>query len=206
MAVVNGYCTAQQIREELSDADTKLSAALLAKAVNAASRAVDDWCGRRFWKDPGPTVLLYRPTDREVAAVHDIATEDGLVVKTDTAGDGTWATTWVLGTDFQLEDLNAPAAGWPWEELVAIGGKTFTPYRRGRLRRGRPTLQVTATHGWPAVPAQVEEATVLRGVAFFKRKEAPFGVQSFGDFGMRITRKDPDVMDLLRNFQKPLAA
>lgn len=206
MAVVNGYCTAQQVRDELSDADTKLPAALIDKAVNAASRAVDDWCGRRFWKDSEPTVLVYRPTDREVAAVNDIATEDGLEVRTDPAGDGTWATSWVLDVDFQLEDLNAAARGWPWEEIVALGGKTFAVYRRGHLRRGRPTLQVTATHGWPAVPAQVEEATVLRAVAFFKRKEAPFGVQSFGDFGMRITRRDPDVMDLLRNFQKPLAA
>ena len=60
MAVVHGYCTVDQVREELGDDGERLSLALLEKAVNATSRAVDAWTGRRFWQDPAPVVRRYR--------------------------------------------------------------------------------------------------------------------------------------------------
>jgi hypothetical protein len=44
---------------------------------------------------------------------------------------------------------------------------------------------------------------ILKAASLFKRKDAPFGVAGINDFGpVRITRTDPDVIDLLRSFRR----
>ena len=200
MSVVNGYATVDQLRAELGDDGGALSTALLEKAINATSRAVDRWTGRRFWADTDPVARTYRAEDACRLVVDDISTTTGLLVATGT--DGTFGTSWTLGGDFELEPENADADGgaYAWWELVAVGSLSFPCARRR-------SVQVTARFGWSAVPDQVVEATILRAVAIFKRKESPYGVADFGEFGpVRITRKDPDVMDLLSPFQRPMVA
>lgn len=202
MPVVHGYATVEQVRAELGDDGETLPLPLLEKAINAASRAVDDWTGRRFWVDESVSARRYRADGPYVAEVDDISTTTGLIVETDPSADGSWSTTWTLDDDFELEPEHAEAGGGAsaWWRLVAVGGLRFPSARRR-------TLRVTAAWGWSEVPPQIEEATILRSVALFKRKESPYGVADFGEFGpVRITRKDPDVMDLLRPFQKPMVA
>ncbi|GAA2092334.1 hypothetical protein [Actinomadura alba] len=201
MPLVNPYCAVADIRAELSDADSKLSEALIEKAISAASRAVDKHTGRRFWPDPAPTVRAYKTTGCSTVRVHDISTLTGLVVKTDPAGDGSWATTWAA-SDYQMEPLNADADGgsYAWWDIVSLLG-AFPAARR------RPSLQVTARFGWSQVPDQVTEATILKAVGLFRRKDAPFGVAGFGEFGaIRITREDADVVDLLAPFRRVVLA
>jgi hypothetical protein len=202
MTVTNGYCTAADIRAELGDDASKLSSALVDKAANAASRAVDRHCHRRFWQDPAPVARTYRPCEPWRADVDDISTSAGLLVKTDTSGNGTWSTTWQIG-DYSLEPLNADADGpaYAWWTIVSVGNQQFFSLPL------RPSLQVTARWGWSQVPDDVAEATILKAVSLFKRKDAPFGVAGFGDFGpVRITRKDPDVVDLLNGYIRPVFA
>lgn len=202
MAVTNGYCAVADLRTQLSDDGSKLSDVLLERAINAASRAVDRWCHRRFWQDPQPVSRTYRPCGPWTAEIDDIGTTDGLVIKTDTGGDGTWATTWQT-TDYSLEPLNAEAKNpaFAWWTIVSVGNQQFFTLPL------RPSLQVTAKWGWSQVPGEVVEATILKAVSLFKRKDAPFGVAGVNAFGpLRITRSDPDVMDLLRPYQKPVFA
>lgn len=198
MAVTNGYCTVAQVRDHLGDSGSKLDVDLLENAINAASRAIDRFCGRKFWQEATTSARTYRPGDPLTAIVDDISSTTGLVIKTDTTGDGTWATTWDSG-DYQLEPLNSDvvASGstvtpYAWWRIVAIDEKSFIT---GGLRA---SLQVTARFGWSAVPDDVTEAAILKAVALFRRKDAPFGVAGIGDFGpVRITRRDPDVTELL---------
>lgn len=197
MAIVNGYITEAQLREQLGDAGTVLTSALLQRAVNATSRAVDNYTGRRFWKDASPTARTYRVRDLEIAWVDDISTTSGLIVQTDDNLDNSWSTTWTLGTDFDLEPENADTKGpaYAWWRIKAIGTKTFP---RSRLRR---TLKVTSTGGWSAIPDEIEQASIIKASSLFQRKDAPFGVAGFGEFGpVRITRRDPDVIELLNDF------
>jgi hypothetical protein len=198
VALTNSYCTVAQLRTHLGDSGSSLSTDLLERAINATSRGVDKYTGRRFWQDSSVQVCTYRPDDPYVAWVDDISTTTGLVVKTDTTGDGTYATTWA-STDYQLEPLNASAqdAAYCWWRIVAIDRYTFPAADR------RPTLQVTAKFGWPATPDEVTEATILRAAALFKRSEAVFGVAGFGDLGVvRIGRQDPDVVELLGPYRR----
>jgi len=197
VAIVNGYITEAQLREQLGDSGTFLTASLLQRAVNATSRAIDDFTGRRFWKDSAPVARTYRVRDLKVAWVDDIATTSGLIVQTDDGLDNTWSTTWTLGTDFDLEPENADTKGpaYAWWRIVAIGDKSFPV---SRLRR---TLKVTSAGGWSAIPDEIEQASTIKASSLFQRKDAPFGVAGFGEFGpVRITRRDPDVIELLNNF------
>lgn len=201
MAVTNGYATLAEVREHFADPGTKLDAELVERALNATSRAIDAFCGRRFWLDAAAVTRTYRPDDPGEAWVDDIGTTSGLVIKTDTAGDGSWATTWETG-DYQLEPLNADvawdysnggSAAYAWWRIVAVDDKTFpSPSRRA-------TLQVTARFGWSAVPVAVNAACILKAAALFKRRDSPLGIAGFGGFGpVRISRQmDPDVAELL---------
>lgn len=199
MAVVNGYCTTAQLRTHLKDDGSNLTTELLERAINASSRAVDRYCGRRFWQDSGTATRTYIITDLQKVFVDDISTRTGLVVAVGTNGV-TFPTTLTADTHFILEPRNADKYAstdfnaYAYWQLRAVNGFFFPLYGFG------PTLSVTARHGWSAIPPEVEEATILKAAALFKRKDAPFGVAGFNEFGaVRITRSDPDVVDLLDN-------
>lgn len=202
MALINAYCTEQQLRDQFDDGGNLLPTALLERAINATSRAIELFCGRRFWIDPVVQTLTFAPEDTDFLKLgfEDIATTEGLILKTDTNGDGTYATTWTLGTDFKLGPRNADKHGpaYCWTELEAIGTKAFPVGNR------IDSVQLTSKYGWSTIHENVEEACILRAAQIFKRKESISGVAGFDGFGVvRISaRKDPDVVDLISGFCK----
>lgn len=133
--------------------------------------------------------------------VDDISTTTGLVVKIDTDGDGGFATTLTVSTDFLLLPLNA-ADQYPIEpytELLLTGTYTFP----GGVR---PGLQVTAKFGWPAVPENVEQACMVQTAMILKSPSAALGVAAFGDLGggLRVTAGlHPTAKALLSRYAKP---
>jgi hypothetical protein len=188
------YCSLNEVREQLRDSDARLDEDLLRQAISAASEAIDDFCGRSFYLEPTAATRMYSPDDPYLVEVDDIGSTTGLIIKTDTAGDGTWATTWT-STDYQLEPINAGTRShraYSWTRIRAVGRHTFpTPDRR-------PTVQVTARFGWSRVPHAVTSACLLKAVSLFRRKDSPDGIAGFGEFGpVRIGRQDPHVMQLL---------
>lgn len=196
MAVTNGYVTVADLREHFGDSSSQLTTALLERAINATSRAIDRHTGRRFWQDATVQSKVYRVDDAYEADIDDISTTTGLIVATDSNEDSTYATTWA-STDYQLEPLNANTdqVAHAWWRLVAVDRYLFPVHAR------RATLRVTARFGWSAVPDEVTEACLLRAAAIFKRKEAVFGITGLNGFGeVRIGRNDPDVIDLLHRF------
>lgn len=196
MALTNAYASVAEVRDQFADSGSKLDLDLLEKAINAASRSIDKLTGRRFWPDATVKVRTYQPDDPYVAWVDDISTTTGLIIKTDTTGDDTYATTWDTA-DYKLEPRNADKgdAAYTWWRIVAVDDKTFP------VDELRDTLQVTAKFGWSAVPDEVNEACILKAVSLFKRKDAPFGVAGFGEFGaVRISRRDHDVYELLHPY------
>jgi hypothetical protein len=197
VAVTNAYCTLAQLREQFDDDATILPTALAERAINATSRAIDKHCGRRFWIDTNVATRVYRPDYSDLVWVDDIATTAGLIVKTDSAGDGTYATTWA-STDYELQPLNADADGqaYCWTRIGAVDRYLFPT--SGKVA----PLQVTAKFGWSAIPDEVEQACIIRAAAIFKRRESISGVAGFDGFGaVRISRqRDPDVAALLDSF------
>lgn len=190
--LTNAYATEDQFRAHMGDTN-KLAADLCVRALNAASRAIDQFCGRRFWKDAEPVARRYRPRDEEWVLVDDISTAAGLVIAIGT--DGTYTTT-LAATDYELGPVNAEVDGKPWWSISSPTG-AFP------VSKTRATLLVTARGGWPGVhPDGVEEACLLKAAKLFGRKDSRDGVRGFSDFGpVRISRyEDPDVVDLLEDF------
>jgi hypothetical protein len=195
---VDVYATLPELKARWTVEDS-IDDALITAVLLAASRSIDVYCGRRFWQDSAVQTRTYQCDDSHIAWVDDISTTTGLVIKTDPNGDYTWTETWDT-TDYDLEPGNAdtfqsgdrtqtPVAWW---RIVAIDDKTFPVSER------RKTLQVTAKFGWSAVPAVVKEATILKAMQLFKRKDAVYGALGIGDFGVRISQwEDPHIAMML---------
>ena len=172
---------------------------VLEAAINAASRSIDNYCGRRFWLDGTVATRTFVATSTTSLDVPDgIGTTTGLIIKTDPAGDGTFETTWAA-TDYELRPIEAATAfpeAEPWTSIQAIGALTF-PVATATGRSDR--VQITAKWGWPAVPDAVSYACRLKAARLVSRKDSPQGVAGFGDFGpVRVTsREDSDVVLLL---------
>lgn len=158
--------------------------ALLTLALASASRLIDEYCGRRFFLDDTPTERSF------VGPLHG----DGLVLLVDDIGDAD-----TIGiesgsasiTAFDLLPLNAIARGHAIEAIGRVGGWS-----------AGATVRVTARWGWPVVPDQIAQATLIEAARIFKRKDSPEGVVGSADWGaIRMGRSDPEVVALLAPFR-----
>lgn len=168
-------------------------------ALDAASAQVDGYTGRTFNLDSGVSARYYTATDANSVTVDQLQTTVGLIVATDEARTGAYATTWTLDTDYYLAPTNAPSAGAPWTRLLTTisGTKRFPLADRA--------VKVTARWGWTSVPAGVKQATLLQSSRLWLRKNAPFGVAGSPDLGSEVrllAKLDPDVEALLRPYRR----
>ena len=192
-----GYCEAQMLKEYLG-INAAVNEWQLDQAIKAASRAIDNYCGRRFWTDSAVVTRTFAAGGGTTLALPDgISTTTGLVIKTDTAANGTFATTWAA-TDYLLLPVNAPYAfpdPEPWTEIQATGSLSFLAGTAARPN----AVQITARWGWPAVPDPVVSACLIKASRLYHRKDSPQGIAGFGDFGpVRLaSREDADVTSLL---------
>ena len=151
-------------------------------ACFAASRWVEQECGRTFWRTTSAEVRTFEPDGLYCLSLPDFCDLVSVAaLKTDADGDGTYETTWTT-TDYQLQPVN-PAAGpetKPYTSVKAIGSLTF-PRVYANTRRDR--AQITGVFGWPAVPPAIRQASLIVAADTFKLKDAPFGVAGFGEFG-----------------------
>lgn len=192
MALGALYATLDQLKSYAGIGDTDDDAELT-DALTAASRGIESVCHRQFNDAAAATARVYFPEHPLLAEVDDFHTVTGLVIKTDTSGDGTFDTTWA-STDYELRPLNGISAGqpgWPWCEVWAVGTQLFPQ------TTGRSSVEVTARWGWAAVPAPVKSACLIVAEELFKLKDAPFGVAGFGDMGPLRVRENPMAMKKL---------
>jgi hypothetical protein len=159
-------------------------------ACFAASRALEQFCQRTFWRTAAGTQRLFEPTgyrDLDFGPWNDLVTLTALA--TDEGGEGTWPTTW-SATDYQLVPLN-PTAGpesRPYTGLRTTGARLF-PAVTGYGRTDR--IRLTGTWGWPVVPQAIRQAALVVAAELFKAKDAPLGVVGFGDLGVVRLRENP---------------
>lgn len=194
MAITNGYCTLAEVKEALRVTDST-DDTLIENAIEGASRRIDGYTGRWFYKTSSTAIKQYA-VDGYKVATSDIATTT-VVVKTDDNGDGTFETTWTQGTDYQLEPLDATLTGIPYRNVVAIGGKRFPLITVPK----QPLVEITAYWGWNAIPDDVREAAVLLSIRGFARLNAALGVVGFADMAIQVRAVDPDVRDLLAPYR-----
>lgn len=193
------YATLDELKSILGPINDTVDDDNLTRALSAASRGIDKWCKRRFYRDDIATARVFRPISSRVAIVDDFWTTDDLVIATGD-GDDTYATTWPA-SDRQLEPLNGivnGVPGWPYWLIRSRSGSTYTVGSVGDV-----TLQVTAKWGWAAVPVDVNQACLLLAEEIHKLKDAPFGVAGYGIDGavMRV-QNNPKIAAMLAEFRR----
>jgi hypothetical protein len=192
MAWAPDYLTTAEVKSflRIETADTA-DDALIAVAISAASRAVDNHCNRQFGVVATPEERFYTPRyDYERGAwmvdVDDFMTATALVVEV--------AETAI--TEFVKLPRNAAAKGRPWTRLRLDDPPEVTP------TGVEDEIGVTASWGWTAVPAAAGFATRLQVSRWHARRDAPFGVAGSPDQGSELrllARLDPDVAVSLRD-------
>ena len=178
-------------------------------ALDAASAAIDDFCGRQFTISSNVETRLYDCEFMDYAEVDDIATITGLIVKTLNA-DNSVSETLTLNTDYYLSPYNADKSDpkKPFTKIIMAiekAGKLLpTEHRKG--------LSVTAKFGSPLqegnnpVPAAIAQATLIQASRFWQRKNSPMGFHGNPETGnatvIFLSELDPDVKNLCKAFKK----
>lgn len=165
---------------------------MLGAVIEAASRAIDDITGRRFYASTETRYFTAVSSLR--CYVDDLLSITTL--KTDDDNDGTLENTWE-STDYILMPVNASANGWPYQWLdVAAWGTEYFP-----VTSNPQAIQIIGSFGYcTSTPSQIEEACLLMAAQIFARKDATYGVVGPAGFYQRIKHQameDPITMMLL---------
>ena len=205
MAITNGYTTVATFQSYTGmstiTADETVN---IEKAIESASRSIDRMTNRRFWADANATARQYRATDFYRLFVDDISSTSGLIVKTDTGGDGTFETTLTLNTDYILDPVNAPQLERPFTVVTMVGTTLFpSPVNL------RPGVQVTAKFGWynSIPPDDIEEACLILSTDLVKRASSVGGVLGLSELGaIRMSPLGRDVQAMVRPYRREVLA
>lgn len=192
MSLQNCYITAAEFDAWYGETITGDNQMLKDAAINSASRAVDDYCGRRFYLDSGVSAKKYTPVKpSEVLPVDDFATTTGLIVVDRT-------NTLTIDTQFQVEPAGYQGRGlFPYTGLRPLAWwwlQSFYP--------GQSTITVTAQWGWPSVPDPVKQATFLMAARILKLKDAPLSVAGVSEWGVVRVGANRDFEMLLNNYRR----
>jgi len=176
MAIVDGYATLQEVKAELRLTTTN-DDPRIERAIEAASRLIDNVTHRKFTATSGPRVF---GSHGGTVWVDDASAVTLVEESTDQAIWSTVAATgWVANARPPIRSLNR------------LAGVCWLPF-----------VRVTATWGTATIPAEVNTACKIQAVRLFKRPDTPEGVL-VGDFGAaRLGRIDPDVLALIRPLQR----
>ena len=190
--MANEYITSSELKATLTLTSETYADADIAVAIEAASRALDKACGRRFWLDDVAATRYYERENNRLVVIDDLVTLTS--VKTDPDGTGTYSGTWTENTDFVFHPFNASADSAPYTMIERL------PAASNVLPSGPRRIQVIGIFGWADIPPQIIEATSVMSTRFLKRmREAPFGIAGMGYDGgaVLVPKVDPDMMTLI---------
>lgn len=183
------YTTVELLQDRLTERADAVDG--ITQALAAASTAVERYCHRVFTLAGTASARVFAPLSASHCIVDDIGSTTDLEIAL--GWDGQFDTT-LTSTEFWFLDPNAIERGEPFTDLRSAG--LFT-------RLDRPTVQVTARWGWPAIPDDVAEAVLLLASRLWSRRTSPTGVAGFSEYGVvRITAADADVTALLYDYRR----
>ena len=195
------YCTRDQLKKRLGmEVGDTQDDALLDELVTAASRAIDDYCQRRFYAVS--ETRTYTPEDSHTLAVDDLLSVTTL--KTDEDGDRAYEVTWGAARDYWQEPGDDAAQGQPYTQIVFD-----RPDGRYRFMGRWRGVQIVGSFGYAAVaPKPVVEACIRLAERLYKLKDAPLGVISVigaaeGGTNAALMRvqQDKDIAALLERYR-----
>jgi hypothetical protein len=170
----------------------------LQSVLDATDALIDNYTDRKQGFGTATETRYYNADNYEYVLVDDLVSVTTLT--TDDNGDGTYPTTWVAGTDYNLAPGNAALDGWPYTELdVSV---TYPKNFPKGVYRG---VKVTGVFGWPTVPNAVKQAAIIQASAVWSSRTSPFGIIGSADLGgiLRQTRAlHPEAQVLLEAYRR----
>lgn len=196
------YCTLGELKARIwptgTTPDTEEDV-LLASIITASSRAIDNFCGRRFYSTTADETRYFETDDTEYLFPGiDIISITSL--KTDDDGDRTYENTFDTD-DYDLYPENASLDSLPysWVRIAVDGDYSFPSAPRGIQIVGKFGYCATGSH-----PTAVREACILQSMRLFRRRDAPFGMISnpVGGEVRLLNKLDPDVEMILAGYRR----
>lgn len=193
-----GYVEMEELKRSLSLTGQSNADLDVEYAISAASRAVDGYCGRQFYKDATTSVRFFDARSPDLVLIDDVVSIDEVAI--DYTGQGNYTTIWDT-TDYNPGPYNNPTRGWPYEWLRRNWLNTlYLPVWIPKC------VRVTGQFGWSDVPGPVKTATAMLAHRLFRRqREAPFAIMTVGMESARavkIEQSDPDVGAMLASYVK----
>lgn len=173
------YITVEQLNDWYDNRGA-LNPEIAESLCDAASKAVDDYCGRTFVADSVASARVFFADAPDVVTINDAL--QITAVATDDAGAGTYSTSWSASDWFATPINNIGPNGqanWPSTAIVARLTRWFTV-------SAWPSVQVTAKWGWAAVPAEVTQACLMLAAEMFASKDAPLGITATDLGGVQV--------------------
>ena len=190
------YATVEELKSRLQITGTADDFELT-MAVQAASRSIDQICGRYFWR--GTDTRTYVPQGIAQQSVDDLVSVTTL--KVDRDGDGVFEETWTPGTDYALTPFNSASSTGeqrPYTGFIIVNAARYLPFIW--LWSHLDRIQITGVFGWPAVPPLVKQAALIAAADLFKLKDAAFGVAGISDLGVMRVQNNPMVYQMLGRY------
>jgi hypothetical protein len=194
------YCTSDEVKSRLRISGTADDSEVVL-AVSAASRAVDRYCDRYFYRITD--TRTYIPTNLYETRIDDFVSITTLA--TDPAGTaaqgGNFPVVWPAAAYQPLPYNPGTVSGepGPYRKIRAVGGLTF-PWVVPMLLMRMDRVQVTGVFGWPSVPQAVRTATLITASELFRAKDMPGGGQVPGEFAFAAIAANPLVGQLLEDY------
>jgi gp6-like head-tail connector protein len=171
-------------------------------AIQGASQAVNNFCGRHFWRLTEPR--SFEPNNVWLLDVDDIVPGAACQVNLDMNGDGIYELPLTQGTDYILRygrgmfNQNFLGESRPYRQLQIIQTGNWLPFTWPFARLDR--VQIITTWGWPAVPAPVTTGAFILAQDLFSLRNAPFGILGMADLGISKIKQNPMLTRMLERY------
>jgi hypothetical protein len=191
------YATLAEFKAAVGITDTTDDAALQS-VLDATDTLIDLYCDRKTGFGTATETRYYTAEDYEYVLTDDLVSITTL--QTDDDANGTYETTWTVGTDYVLAPVNAALDGFPYTEI-----DTSVSWPRNFPKDVYIGVKVVGVFGFPAVPAAVKQAEIIQAGAVWNSRTAPFGVIGSADLGgiLRMSRAlHPEAALILEPYRK----
>ena len=170
----------------------------LQSVLDATDTLIDLYCDRKTGFGTATETRYYTAEDYEYVLTDDLVSVTTL--QTDDDANGTYETTWTVGTDYVLAPVNAALDGFPYTEI-----DTSVSWPRNFPKDVYLGVKVVGVFGFPSVPAAVKQAEIIQAGAVWNSRTAPFGVIGSADLGgiLRMSRAlHPEAALILEPYRK----
>ena len=191
------YATLAEFKAAVGITDSTDDTALQS-VLDATDTLIDLYCDRKTGFGTASETRYYTAEDYEYVLTDDLVSVTTL--QTDDDANGTYETTWTVGTDYVLAPRNAALDGFPYTEI-----DTSVTWPRNFPKDVYLGVKVVGVFGFPSVPAAVKQAEIIQAGAVWNSRTAPFGVIGSADLGgiLRMSRAlHPEAALILEPYRK----